>query len=158
MKEKTKHKDVLEAVGAVLKNEEAIESIWKTYGSKKQETKKEYIVNRKKRILDVLKLAGVSVKSYVAAVRENTKKGINVILARDIDEMYINNYNPEWLRAWNANIDIQLCFDFFAVITYITEYFTKDESETSAFLNIAAKQFSEMCQTDQKRHLKNGHL
>ena len=110
------------------------------YGSKEKETKQEYVMNRKQRILKVLKLAGVSIKSYVAAVRENTKKGLNIILARDIDEIYINNYNPEWLRAWNANIDIQPCFDFFAVITYITEYFTKDESGTSAFLSKAAKE------------------
>ena len=82
-------------------------------------------------------------------MKEYTKKGINVILARDIGEMYINNYNPEWLRAWNANI---------AVRTYITEYFTKDESRTSAFLSIAAKKCSEMCQTDLKRHLKNVFL
>ena len=106
----------------------------------------------------MLALAKVSVKSYVAAVRENTEKGVNVILARDIDEIYINNYNPEWLRAWNANIDIQPCFDFFAIITYITEYFTKDESGTSTFLNLAAKKCSEMSPTDQKRHLKNVFL
>ena len=155
---KKKHKDVLNAVQEVLESDKAIEAIWKSYGPKKEETKKEYIINRKKRILKVLELASVSVKSYVAAVKEYTKKGINVILARDIDEMFINNYNPEWLRAWNANIDIQLCFDIFTGITYITEYFTKDESGTSAFLSIAAKKCSEMCQTDLKRHLKNVFL
>ena len=103
------------------------------------------------RILKVLEKAGVSANVYLAAVREQTEKGVNVSLARDIDEVFINNFNPEWLRAWNANLDIQVCFDFFAVITYITEYFTKDESGTSGFLKIAAKKCSEMGDMDIKR-------
>jgi hypothetical protein len=61
----------------------------------------------KKPIFRVLDLVGVSPKCYEAAVREQTRKGVNIILARDVDEMYINNYNPEWIRAWDANIDIQ---------------------------------------------------
>ena len=79
-------------------------------------------------------------------------------MARDIDETYINNYNPEWIQAWDANMDISLCFDFFAVIVYITEYFTKDESGTSNLLKIAAKHCSEMSSTDQKRCIKNVFL
>ena len=62
------------------------------------------------------------------AVQEQTRSGVNIILARDIDEMYINNYNPEWIFAWGGNMDLSVCLDFFAVITYITDYFTKDES------------------------------
>ena len=42
--------------------------------------------------------------------------------------MYVNSYNPEWVRAWNGNTDLQPTFDFFAVITYITEYFCKDDT------------------------------
>ena len=133
-----KNRETLEAVSKILEDEEAIKSIMEELGDKKKEMKEEYMLNRKQRILKVLELAKVSVKCYKAAVREQTKKGISVILARDIDELFINNYNPEWLRAWNANLDIQVCFDFFAVITYITEYITKDESGTSAFLKMAA--------------------
>jgi hypothetical protein len=40
----------------------------------------------------------------------------------------VNTYNPEWISAWNGNMDIQLCFDFFAVITYISDYYSKDDS------------------------------
>ena len=29
--------------------------------------------------------------------------------------------------AWDGNTDFQFCFDFYAIITYITEYFTKDD-------------------------------
>ena len=51
-------------------------------------------------------------------------------MQRDLNEIYIYSYNPEWLRAWNRNIDFSPTFDFFEVITYITEYFIKDESGT----------------------------
>ena len=112
----------------------------------------------KKRIFKVLEKAGVTPKDYVAAVREDTRKGVNVILARDVDEIYINNYNPEWIRAWNANIDFSLCFDFFAVITYITEYFTKDESGTTRLLKMASKQCADQGLIQQKRCLKNVFL
>ena len=73
-----------------------------------------------------MKLAKISEEEYIIALQESCRKGISIILQRDIDEIYINNYNPEWLLAWDGNIDIQPCFDFFGVITYITEYFTID--------------------------------
>ena len=124
------HKEVLSKVLCVLEDSNQMNQIWKDY-DKKHETMEEYKENRKVRILKVLHVAGVSEEDYVAAVREQTRRGVNIILARDVDEIYINNYNPEWIRAWNANMDLSPCLDFFAVITYITEYFTKDESGTS---------------------------
>ena len=59
-----------------------------------------------------------------------SRAGYSYHQKRDIDEIYINSYNPEWLRAWDGNIDIQPCFDFFGVITYVTEYFSKDDTGT----------------------------
>ena len=49
-------------------------------------------------------------------------------MARDIDEIWVNSYNPEITEAFNANCDFQICLDFFAIITYITEYYVKDVS------------------------------
>ena len=40
----------------------------------------------------------------------------------------VNPYNPEITLAWDGNTDFQFCFDFYAIITYITEYFTKDDN------------------------------
>ena len=37
-----------------------------------------------------------------------------------------NNFIIEWLESWDANMDVQLAFDIFAIITYICEYVTKD--------------------------------
>ena len=49
-------------------------------------------------------------------------------MGRDIDELWVNSYNPETTTAWNGNTDFQFCLDFYAIITYITEYFIKDDS------------------------------
>ena len=111
---KDKHDDqikVLEKVMTVLENTEMIDDIMNKY-DKENENIEEYRKNRKKRILEVLELAGVDPQEYVAALKECSRKGINVILARDIDELYVNNYNPEWVEAWNGNIDFSPVFDF----------------------------------------------
>ena len=44
------------------------------------------------------------------------------------------------------------------MITYVTKYFTKDESGTSSLLKMAAKLCSELEISQQKRHLKNTFL
>lgn len=60
-------------------------------------------------------------------------------MKRTVEEIYINQYNPEWLNAWDANIDLQLCLDYFAVLTYITDYYTKDDTGTMKFLTEVAR-------------------
>ena len=62
-----------------------------------------------------------------------------MLLQRDIDEIYINNYNPEWLTSWNANLDIQLVLDFFGVIKYVTDYWAKVDEGLTPILREAAK-------------------
>ena len=90
----------------------------------------------KARLLEVLKRAEVVGDSDEAILKKYHKLlalseiGYRVVLKRDIDEIHINNYNPEWILNWDANMDIQLCLDFFAIITYISDYYTKDDSGT----------------------------
>ena len=52
-------------------------------------------------------------------------------------ERFINTYNPEWLDAWDANMDIQIALDPYAIITYIVSYVSKDESGMTGFLKEA---------------------
>ena len=68
---------------------------------------------------DILKKAQVTEEDYYQALRVS-RNGKVIILKRSVDELWVNNYNPEWIRAWNGNMDIQLCLDFFAIVTYIT--------------------------------------
>ena len=141
----------------VLEEDDVIEEIMNEY-NKEMESIDEYRWNRKERILRVLKLADVEPDDYVKALKESSRKGVNVILARDIDELYVNNYVPEYIEVWNGNIDWSAVFDFFAVVTYVTEYFTKDESGTSSFLAEASKQIKNLPVKDQKRCIKNVFL
>ena len=55
-------------------------------------------------------------------------------------ETMVNTYNPEWIAAWNGNMDLQLCLDYFAVITYISDYYCKDDTGTMQMLQEALKE------------------
>ena len=46
-------------------------------------------------------------------------KGYSVVLKRDISEIYINNFNSEWLPVWNSNMDVSPVFDYHAVVVYV---------------------------------------
>ena len=86
---------------------------------------------RRRRIDAVLEKAGLKSKEekqkYQTAL-ECSFSGYKIVMARDIDELWVNSYNPEITRAWNGNTDFQICLDFYAIITYITEYYTKDDT------------------------------
>ena len=96
----------------------------------KMESPEEYKMNIRERIDKVLKKASaggepITYEKYEQAVIEQPRKGSEVLLQRDIDEIFINNYNAEWIVAWDANIDISPVYDYYGTITYITDYFTK---------------------------------
>ena len=101
----------------------------------KMEDPEEYRTNIRKRIEEVLKIASaggesISYEKYEQAVVEQPRKGSEVILRRDIDEIMLNNYNPEWIVCWSANLDLSCIYDFYGAITYVTDYFTKDSTGT----------------------------
>ena len=55
---------------------------------------------------DYLSKIGVTDEEYHDAI-SIMEKGFQLILKRSIKERFVNNFNPEWLKAWNANIDVQ---------------------------------------------------
>ena len=55
----------------------------------------------------------------------HSSKGYGIVLTRDVDECWINKYNPEFLEVWDGNIDVALVFDMYAVVTYIADYYMK---------------------------------
>jgi hypothetical protein len=125
------YKKILKDIKEKMVNEEAVESIMKQYPKELDTTRELYVENRMKRIKMLLTVSGYG-KDEDLQLYENaltySKKGYSIILERDVCEMYINSYNPEWVIAWNGNTDLQPCFDYFAVITYITDYFSKDDT------------------------------
>jgi hypothetical protein len=78
-------------------------------------------------LTEILNEAKVTAEDYYKALQVSSM-GNKIVLKRTPKEIWINNYNPEWLRAWNGNMDIQVCTDIFAVVTYITDYYSKSET------------------------------
>ena len=92
-----------------------------------------------KRIDLMLEIAGdISYDDYVMAIKMTRRHGSTVLLKRDIDEIYVNNYNPEWAEAWNSNHDLAVALDYFAIITYITDYWAKPDEGITQLLKEAA--------------------
>ena len=117
---------IIASVMSVVDDEDNLKEIMKNY-DKDSEDVGEYRRNREERIKMVCRKAEVEYKDYIAALQVSNK-GYSVIYARDIDELFINTYNEEWMRAWNGNLDIQPCLDYYAVSTYITDYYAKTDT------------------------------
>ena len=75
---------------------------------------------KKQKLADFVKKLNLdlTVDEYMSHI-SITQRGKTLILKRDFKERFVNNYNIEMMMAWNANMDIQLALDPFAVITYI---------------------------------------
>ena len=130
--------ELLRKIKELLDDKEIINSIMEKF-NKDEESLEEYKINRNARIDELLEIAGATYDEYLKALQASVKAGLMILLERDIDEGYINAFNPEWLEAWEGNIDLQPCFDYFAVITYITDYLTKDDSGITAILREVIK-------------------
>ena len=142
---------ILTRVKELLDDKETIDKIMSKY-NKREESKEEYETNRSKRIKALLTIAGTNYEEYIDELRHSVKHGYAILLERDIDEAYINAFNPEWLEAWGGNIDLQACFDYFAVITYVTDYLTKDDSGVTAILREVMKK-TEQDETKQRMRM-----
>ena len=112
----------------VLLDDEAMDKIKEEHYLSPDATEEEYVRMREVRIRAVLVVAKVDFNKYHKYLEMN-RTGVKVVLQRDIAEVNINNYNVVWLVFWNANIDLSPVKDFFAVITYITEYAFKPEPQ-----------------------------
>ena len=114
----------------------------------------------KDRILVILKEASkdgegeIEYTTYIRAVEQcpDNSQRCKMLLRRDINELFINNYNPEWLESWDSNIDISLVSDFYGAITYITDYWTKDSSGLTDVLIAAVKQLNKDDKLKKKCH------
>jgi hypothetical protein len=108
-------------------------------------------------ISDLLTKAAVSSDEYYEALGVS-RRGITIILKRRVAEMNVNNYNAEWINVWNGNLDIQVCLDFFAVITYITDYYSKADAGMMAILLDAARAVADKTKKEKMLFLANTFL
>ena len=132
-----KYRKILADVEETVKDEEICPFIMQEHS--KGSTEAEYSENLLKRIDLLLQIGGeIRYEDYVEAIKRSRKYGSTVLLKRDIDEVMINNYNTEWALAWNANHDIQPGLEYFAVITYVTDYWAKSDEGITLQLKEAA--------------------
>ena len=94
-------------------------------------------------IADFLKSAKVSETDYYEAI-STSKRGNNVILKREVNERWINNYNPDIMRAWKANMDIQYITDEYACVMYVASYMMKAEKAMGQLLKDVANDYRSM--------------
>ncbi|XP_078596399.1 uncharacterized protein LOC144873191 isoform X1 [Branchiostoma floridae x Branchiostoma japonicum] len=91
---------------------------------------------------DVLKEANLTTAQVCDALNliANRKQ---VFLRREPKDMWVNNFNPHLLRAWNANMDIQYVLDAYSCVKYIVSYISKAEREMGKLLKQAQKEARE---------------
>ena len=61
-------------------------------------------------------------------------RGTRVVHKRPLLDIWLNNYQPYFTLSWDANHDVQLCFDVHSVIGYISNYVSKPETVASKAL------------------------
>ena len=66
-----------------------------------------------------------------------------LLLKRSPADIRINCYNPNLLKAWQANMDIQFVLDPYACAVYILSYITKGQRGMSKLLRKACDEAKE---------------
>lgn len=89
----------------------------------------------------ILQKAGVSSNEYVSALQVAQRRTV-VVLKRSPQEIMVNNYNKDILRALRANMDIQFITNIWACIAYLTSYICKPERTMSEMMRKASKEAS----------------
>ena len=108
-------------------------------------------------ISEFLKLINVNEKDYYEALKVS-EKGKMVILKRDLADVNTNNYKGIFMKAWQANMDIQFCYDQYSIVTYITDYLSKDDSGMTEVLKAALKDCEGCNDFDRLNYLKKQYF
>ncbi len=84
----------------------------------------------------------MSIEDYNENVEALSNANV-ILLKRDPKESWVNGYNPDLLRAWNANMDIQFVIDAFSCVMYMLSYISKPEHEMGDLLKNVIKSVRE---------------
>ena len=106
---------------------------------------------------EFLEMIDTDPQEYLDIIKMSDK-GKVLVLKRTIKERNINNYNREMLVAWDANMDIQIAFDPYAVISYIANYMMKDENSTTPFLRETLQRTAKLDAKERLKALKTTYL
>ena len=91
---------------------------------------------------DMLNALGVNYEYYERALSLITTKS-EIILKRDVNEVWINQYNKNALLMWNGNLDLQYCGNSYRCVAYVLSYLAKAERQMSKLLKATADESKE---------------
>ena len=123
---------------------EILLQVWNSLQNEENETK-----TTEEIFLDL----GLTQAQYEEAHKILAKKK-SVVLQRNPNELWTNQYNPCLLKCWDANLDIQFVLDPFSCIVYIISYISKSEREMGMVLKqtkIEAEEGNESARTTLKK-------
>ncbi|XP_073688497.1 uncharacterized protein [Garra rufa] len=83
-----------------------------------------------------------------------TNNNTHIVLKRQLDEVWVNQYNKFSLKCWNANMDIQYVTDAYACIVYIISYISKSEREMGLLLANAQRESANQGNVDARQALR----
>ena len=95
---------------------------------------------------ELLSKAGISCGMYLCGLKI-CSTGNSVVMQRKPFESWINTYNPDVIRVWRANMDLQYILDPYACVMYIAAYMLKSERSMGELL----KQVSKECGSEDIR-------
>ena len=107
-----------------------------------------------KTIDQILALLDISKNDYEAALTISEDKDFHLFLKRPPNSCFVNNYFPDGLLAWEANLDIQPVFNHYKAVAYMCAYLSKSEDECSEAMNQAVKEAFEH-NLDNYQQMKN---
>ena len=84
-------------------------------------------------------VAKMTFEDYVKCIRSSLNAP-KVFLKRAPNEMRVNLFNVKILRAWKANLDIQIVLEPYGCASYVVGYISKSQRGMSALLEAAAKE------------------
>ncbi|XP_034537730.1 uncharacterized protein LOC117811513 isoform X3 [Notolabrus celidotus] len=82
-------------------------------------------------------------------------RNTHVVLKREVNEVWVNQFSKPLLKCWNANMDIQYVVDAYACVVYIVSYISKAEREIGLLLGNAQREAAKDKNLSAKDALKN---
>nr|XP_054591539.1 uncharacterized protein LOC129155839 [Nothobranchius furzeri] len=101
---------------------------------------------------DLFNSIGIDQTTFETAYKLTSTK-TTVVHKRSINDIWVNQYNTDLLRCWNANMDIQFVCDAYACIVYIISYISKAEREMGLLLKHAQNEIKHNENLDAKQAL-----
>ncbi|XP_041461886.1 uncharacterized protein LOC121413199 isoform X1 [Lytechinus variegatus] len=103
-------------------------------------------------VRDLFEKLGITQNQFESAHNEIASQE-SVIIQREPQDVWVNQYNPQLLRAWNANMDLQYVTNAYACVAYIVSYMSKAEREMGMLLSHTLSEMEEG-NTDAKQSMK----